>query len=616
MDFSEAERRRTFLSGQLTSGQITHETFTASINTLRVTDAAGRSWQPMPARAGWLCWNGTAWQPATPPEFAKEGWTGPQPRSSAKDFSEFKSSLMTVDEFRKVSKDVPLAKRPQKWWDLLSILGGIAGAVLWFIYGGIRSGQEGFDLITPLLMIAIPVILVWFRADIDQLLLPLQPSRKKFSRILLIGFGIATPFLTAWLLYNIFHISQYPLMQWNIVLGTMVSYALVRDPVLAKGSRKPVPAIMTSAGIVFFIMFMSLLAVPVLADDCERDPLNAQDCLRTSGYAEVIAGTAAAGLGVLVNGPIIIQGIVAGGAGAAAGAAGASGAAGSGTGAGGEQKIYGTGRPGDPYRDGHTIGEIGPDGRFIPYPENADKPPQIYGTGTPDDPYTNIPPAVIDHTPTPPDMPPEPPAPPTQPVQPPEPPAPPTQPVQPPEPPAPPTQPVQPPEPPAPPTQPVQPSEPPKPPELTPAQKQQLIDAQKRITDAQEALKAKWQRRRWLENTGLPNAKKVRTAQWMRTAFKGGKDAVDAVTDPKGKLWDGTKKKLGIETPLDKAKDKVFGKEVEMKDVVREFKEADEKVKELQRELDSMPSEEKMLQEMRDLKAQLSKVQSRLQGGK
>ena len=95
---------------------------------------------------------------------------------------------MTVDEFKKMSKDIPLAKRPQKWWDLLSILGGIVSAVIWLMYSGIR---EGFDFFTPILMIGIPVVLVWFRTDIDHILLPLQPYRLKISKVLLVGIGIA-----------------------------------------------------------------------------------------------------------------------------------------------------------------------------------------------------------------------------------------------------------------------------------------------------------------------------------------------------------------------------------------------------------------------------------------
>lgn len=316
MDIREAETRRAELAARLRQGQITPEGYTAAIDALRFTDAGGRVWQPSPSGDGWLFWNGTAWQPGTPPVPGYAGTPAGEPPRS-KDFGEFRSSLMTVDEFKKMSKDVPLAKRPQRWWDLLSILGGIAGAILWFIYGGIRSSREGFDLITPLLMIAIPVILVWFRADIDTLLRPLQPTRKKISRILLIGLGIATPFLTAWILYNIFHISQYPLMQANIILGTFAAYAITRDPAPVAGMPGFKGAAAGAAMAVSAVLLCSLIVNPVLADDCTSDPLNAQDCLRTDGYAEAMAGLFATILSGLVNGPIIIQSIL-GGAGAAA----------------------------------------------------------------------------------------------------------------------------------------------------------------------------------------------------------------------------------------------------------------------------------------------------------
>ena len=57
----------------------------------------------------------------------------------------------------------------------------------------------------------------------------------------------------------------------------------------------------------------------MLADDCERDPLNAQDCLRTDGYAEVMAGLVATILSVLINGPIIVQTVLQGASGAVTG---------------------------------------------------------------------------------------------------------------------------------------------------------------------------------------------------------------------------------------------------------------------------------------------------------
>ena len=212
---------------------------------------------------------------------------------------------MSMEDFKKVSKEVPLAKRPQKWWDLLSILGGVIAAGIWFLYGGLR---EGFDVLSAILMIAMPTALVLFRPAIDEILLPIQPTRKQFHRVLLIGLGIASPFLTAWILYNIFHISQYPLMQENIVIGTLVSYALVRDPAPQTGFQKTQkPSTAAGISIIFCILVLSVLSVPVMADDCTRDPLNAQDCLRTNGFAEVMAGLAAAILAGLINGPTILQ---------------------------------------------------------------------------------------------------------------------------------------------------------------------------------------------------------------------------------------------------------------------------------------------------------------------
>ncbi len=631
MDFTEAEKQRIQLNIRLKQGQISPASYASAVNALRVTDTTGKIWQPDPYGSGWLYWNGSAWQTAVPPS-AKE------PERS-KDFKEFKSSLMTVDEFRKVSKEVPLAKRPQKWWDLLSILGGVTGAVLWFLYGGIRSGQEGFDLITPLLMIGIPVILVWFRKDIDMILLPLQTQRKKISRIILIGLGIAAPFLTAWILYNIFFISQYPLMQANIILGTMISYAIVRDPVPASSQvQRQRPLTPSGIGIIFCAFLISLLTLPVMADDCASDPFNAQDCLRTNGFAETMAGAAAAGLGVLINGPIILQGILAGGS-----AAGSSGT------------MYGTGRPGDPYRDGNTIGEVGPDGKITPYPENASQPPKIYGTGTRNDPYRDYPdannppwkapfgdgsvqnpysdtaPPVFDPSPTPPDAPVQPPVtpptspqspgrprspvgpqgPPVSPVQPPVSPVqPPVSPVQPP------VSPVQPPVSPVqPPVSPVQPPMPPKPKPLTPAQRQELITQRGRLSQDVLDLQAKWKRKKWLSNTGVPRAFTIRAKHLVRAGGKATIKTVQVVTDPKGAFWDGAKEKMGIKTPLDKIKEKTFGKEVPMPEIVKEAEEADRIWRELDNELKAMPSDEQMINELHKLTGKIASIDGKLAGG-
>jgi hypothetical protein len=154
MDFTQAEQKRSELANQLKNGQITAIQYTAAINAIRLTDSSGRWWQPNPQGEGWLVWDGKAWQAGSP------GSAGSlvSPGLQTKGFNQ-KTQLMSVDEFKKISREMPLAQRPQKWWDLLSILGGVAAAIIWFLYGGLR---EGFDSISAVLMIVIPVVLVFF----------------------------------------------------------------------------------------------------------------------------------------------------------------------------------------------------------------------------------------------------------------------------------------------------------------------------------------------------------------------------------------------------------------------------------------------------------------------
>ncbi len=304
MDFTQAEQQRKEVSDQLSRGEITGEAYAQAVNAIRVTDRSGMWWQPDPQGQGWLYWDGKTWNKGTPPIGG--------PKQPGLD-------LMSMEDFKKVSKEVPLAKRPQKWWDLLSILGGVIAAGIWFLYGGLR---EGFDVLSAMLMIAMPVIMVMFRGNIDDILLPLQPTRKQVPRIMLIVIGILSPFLTAWILYNIFGISQYPLMQANLVIGTLVSYAIVRDPApTAGGTRTGKPFSAAGVSIILCILALSLLVIPVMADDCTRDPLNAQDCLRTGFYAEIMAGIAAAILAGLINGPAILQTFLQGAASSASPAA-------------------------------------------------------------------------------------------------------------------------------------------------------------------------------------------------------------------------------------------------------------------------------------------------------
>lgn len=216
---------------------------------------------------------------------------------------ELRSQLLDTKTFMDISRNVPLRQRPQKWWNFLSVLGGIIGAIIWSLYSSIR---EGFDAPTALLMIAIPIALVCFRGSIDKLLIPLQDIRRRVPRMVLIGMGIAVPYLTAYILYDVFRINQYPLMHWNLFVGTMLSYAIVREPQLL-GDQRQGPS-KNSRVLLLILLYFGCITYAI-ADDCTRDPFNANDCLRTDNYAQFLAGITTAGLAVLVNGPEIVRGL-------------------------------------------------------------------------------------------------------------------------------------------------------------------------------------------------------------------------------------------------------------------------------------------------------------------
>lgn len=307
MDFNEAQQRFARLTTQRRQGQITEDHYRAQVNELRVQDPSGTWWQPDPDSGGWIFWDGSAWVPGTPPKHAAPAQK-PRPQSpQSQPVPDGSGTFMDMKTFREISRTQPLSQRPQKWFDLLSILGGIAVAVLWFIYGSIRASSEGFDVITPILLIGIPVMLALYRSRIDDVLVSIQPFRQKFSRPLLIGFAIATPFLTAFLLFNVFGFSNYGLLHWNIILGTLLSYAIVREPVLASGGYKG-PG-MNGRLPMLLVLVCCLCVTAVMADDCERDPLNAQDCLRTAGYAQMLAAVVSATSGIFVNFPTFVQAV-------------------------------------------------------------------------------------------------------------------------------------------------------------------------------------------------------------------------------------------------------------------------------------------------------------------
>jgi hypothetical protein len=308
MNFEEARKQFSRLSAQRKHGQISEEQYTAAVNGLRVQDASGAWWQPDPATGGWITWNGSAWIQGTPPQGAPPAQGTRGGPAGASQSRTDKGTFMDLKTFREISHNKPMKERPQRWFDLLSILAGVVAAVLWSLYMSIRASSEGIDFLTPLLLIGIPVVLALYRGRIDDMLLPIQPYRKRLPRPVLLGLGLVTPFLTAFILFNVFGISNFALLHWNLIIGILLSYAIVREPVLASSGGGNRPR-MASRVPLMLLLACALCVTGVMADDCEEDPLNAQDCLRTAGYAQMIAGVVSGTCGLFVNVPAFIQAV-------------------------------------------------------------------------------------------------------------------------------------------------------------------------------------------------------------------------------------------------------------------------------------------------------------------
>ncbi|HWQ10530.1 MAG TPA: hypothetical protein VN436_15525, partial [Holophaga sp.] len=366
------EDRAAALRADLQARRTTAEAVQQSLAEIRIQDAQGRTWQPDPARPGWLVWDGQRWLTAVPPGL-----------QAASPLAGLQKKLMDPRTFLDVARRVPLGQRPQGWWDLLGILAGMGSGWLWFVYGSVRgfpypafiSGigrdqwtdfipalglllvplvlflarrtvarlvsplflklqtiplparlalglcaggvlwlltspnpllskvinfREGLDWITPVLMTAMPMAFVLLRKELDQALMPFQGFKKRIPKLVLLGIGIALPFLTAWVMYRILGISQYPLLRLNTVVGLVLSYCVVRTPQAWPGSGRPARSTVATA--VLLLLIFAAISTPGFADDFLRDPFNLQDGLRTDGVAPILAGVSTAIVSVFVNG--------------------------------------------------------------------------------------------------------------------------------------------------------------------------------------------------------------------------------------------------------------------------------------------------------------------------
>ena len=164
--FDEALRQYADLRGRWQRGSLTQEQFVAAVGQLRVQDQRGVWWQLHPTAGTWLYYDGRAWQSAPSPgaqasqRAAYPPMAAPSARPAAAQTIARSMPAGATRAAPQASGDrgKPLAQRSQRWFNVASIVGGGAAGLLWLLYSSIRSVREGLDLITPLIMIALPIL--------------------------------------------------------------------------------------------------------------------------------------------------------------------------------------------------------------------------------------------------------------------------------------------------------------------------------------------------------------------------------------------------------------------------------------------------------------------------
>jgi len=153
---------------------------------------------------------------------------------------------------------------------------------------------------------------------------------------------------------------------------------------------------------------------------------------------------------------------------------------------------------------------------------------------------------------------------------------------------------------------------------MTPAQREALITQRTKLQQNVADLQAKWKRKKFLEKE-VPKAYKKKWFQGVRSNVNTVNTTQKAIREPIKTIANGVKDKLGIKTEQDKREEKnpfsKTGKDVPQSEIIEDFAKAREEWEKLKTELDGMPSDQDMLDRMRQLNRMISNINGQLGGG-
>lgn len=232
MTFEEAAQRYAYIRQQRDVGQLADPQFREQVGQLTVIDEAGSYWQIDPDTGQWMTYVGDRWVvPAAASGEPAGAVHLSQPVTPASEPANTESALN-----RAVRAG---AGKSEGWWGITSIIGGAIAGALWYWYSSLDKGARP-DLRTSEIMVAVPILLMVLRKPIDMLLAPTMKFRRHVPRMVIVGVGLAVPYMTASCLYKsqqgpqfLRGLSEYPYIRWVVFIAPILSYLIMRTPNVA-----------------------------------------------------------------------------------------------------------------------------------------------------------------------------------------------------------------------------------------------------------------------------------------------------------------------------------------------------------------------------------------------
>lgn len=196
----ELLQRYLVLQRSCDAGQIDQRQFYNQVKQLQMRDEAGTWWAVDPRDGAFLRYDGREWLPDAPP----------------------------------VSVSAPAQVEPQaepdfdKMIALMSVVIPLITAACWMSWSWLVPSEQN-DCITPLIVGGIPLLFIYFRRPIDRLLLPIQPLRRLFPKLILYGVSLALPLVLAYVSASM-TLSGFGVPRFVALVSLLAGYALIRDP--------------------------------------------------------------------------------------------------------------------------------------------------------------------------------------------------------------------------------------------------------------------------------------------------------------------------------------------------------------------------------------------------